>query len=428
MTATTLRRNRDYQRLWSAAIVSELGSSMAILAFPLLVLSLGGGAAQAGAVGTCSLLTRLVLRMPGGHLADRMNRRWLMIGTDVVRLAAVATIPLAYAMDSLTFPHLLVVATIEGAATALFGAAAPVALRDIVPREHLVDAFSMNQARIAGVALAGPALGGVLFGIHPMVPFTVDAASYAVSAVLLFAIRTKPRDRSGATTDRRITAGLRWLTGQPEVIRILLFCSVLNLIGAAAEVGLVISLRTDGTPTQTIGLIMTCAGVGALVGSILAPRIIKLLSTRTLLVVVTLVWVAGLSSFATTSSPWVVAPALVAMILLTPACGIKLSEITVGRAPSDVLGRVSTAEMTISAGLAAPGPLLVGISIALLGSSGTWLVLAGICVVTLVGVVVARAGSGTERLVAQEPLSEPTPTPAPAPTPAPEPVTTQGQA
>jgi MFS family permease len=373
-----LKDNQDYVRLWTAGAISNLGSRLSLLAFPLLVLSLGGNAVRAGAVASCSLVTGLALRLPGGHIADRVDRRRLMLGADLVRLLALGSIPLAGALHGLGYTQLLVVAVVEGAMTVLFGPAAGIALRDVVAKDRLTEAFAMNQARNASIELIGPALGGLLFGVDRFLPFFVDAATYGVSAVLLLGLRTMPRERPAAVRGGP-AAGLVWLWRQPEVMRILIFGSAVNLAGVAAELLVVVTLRTHGSSGSTIGVVLACAGGGAVVGSVLATRIIAVLRSALLFIVSGAVWALGFLVFAVSGSAWVIGPFLVAMLMFAPAGGVKLGEITLGRAPAGILGRVSTAEQFVTAGLASVGPLLAGVTVQSIGASRTWVALAALC-------------------------------------------------
>src|SRR5262245_45551222 len=125
----SLWRNRSYLSYRASRAVSALGSNVSGIAFPLLVLGMGGGAVRVGAVGSGFALARLALQIPGGYLADRYDLRRLMIGMDLVRLLAVGSIPLGAALGALTFPQLLVAAVLEGGASAVFSSTAMVFMR-----------------------------------------------------------------------------------------------------------------------------------------------------------------------------------------------------------------------------------------------------------------------------------------------------------
>jgi predicted MFS family arabinose efflux permease len=383
-----LQGNRDFVRFWSADVISTLGSHLSAIAFPLLVLSLGGSAAQAGLLASFSLIARLVFRLPGGHMADHWDRRWLMLGADLIRLVALASVSLTATFGDPSFAQLLVVAVVEGIATAIFGPAASVAVRDVVPRAEVAVALSRVQSASSTAMLVGPPLGGLLFSIGPILPFTLDAMSYAISAALLLRITVTPPPRLPADQrDHSVTAGMRWLAGQPSLLWVLLFATVLNLTATSAQVGVVLTLRGQAESGTVIGLVMACAGVGAVAGSVAAPRVNARLRPGLLFLTVGVIWGSGFLLFATTPPPVFVGATLVLMMISTPATGIVLGEAILTNAPRHLLGRVNTAVGTGTAGLAALGPLLVGAALQSVGVAMTWSILAA--AVVLVSVVTA---------------------------------------
>ncbi|WP_328663938.1 MFS transporter [Streptomyces sp. NBC_00328] len=388
-SAGILRTNADFRRFWLSSTLSTLGSQLSLLAFPLLVLSIGGSAAQAGTVATCSLVTRTLLRLPAGHLADRLDRRMIMVGTDLVRLVALASIPLVSALGDLGQTHLLGVAVVEGAATALFAPAATIAVRDVVPEKDLTDALSRSQAAMATSSLIGPFLGGWLYTLDPILPFAADAFSYGVSALLLLRIATSPpREVAASDRDDRLTAGLRWLTHQRALLAALLFAAGINVVSAAAQTTMVVSLRQSGAAGTAIGAVMACAGIGAMLGAATAPWLIKRIPAARLFLLIGAVWAVGLAVFSGTTHPWTIGPVLVVVVFFSPPAGIVVGRAMLVLAPRDLLGRVSTATGLVMAGLASLGPLLAGSFVDSLGASDTWLALAGTAaVVTLVSSV-----------------------------------------
>jgi hypothetical protein len=123
---------------------------------------------------------------------------------------------------------------------------------------------------------------------------------------------------------------------------------------------------------------MACAGVGAVIGSLAAPRVMKLFTAGQLFLVIGVVWAGGLAAFAATQRPWIVGPLLVVLVLLTPPAGIVIGQAVLSRSPRELLGRVSTAVDLLLAGLAALGPILTGAALQGLGIAPTWLLLAGL--------------------------------------------------
>ncbi|KJK56328.1 MFS transporter [Saccharothrix sp. ST-888] len=405
MLAGVLRTNPDFRRSFLADLTSNLGSAVSTIACPLLVLSLGGNAVQAGSVATVSLATRLGFRLPAGSLIDRWNRRWVMLTTDLVRFLAVASIPLVALWESPHYVQLLAVAAIEGLATALFGPANTVLTRDVVAKQDLGEALGASQASMAAVNLAGPAIGGALYAADRMLPFAVDALSYAVSALLILRITVRPGAAAPTGDDRGLTAGLRWLLRQRELSVILLYAAVINLVSAAIDVTAILELRSAGASGSVIGPILSCAGVGGIVGSLLAPWFARRLSVRAILLGIGSGWTAVLAVFALTFQPWVVAVLLTLLMMLSPAAGVVVGQALFGRTPRHLVGRVSAATSLLLSGLAALGPFAAGSLFQGLGGARSWVVLAVLTgAVTAGGWIPLRA---TRRIDAVRPAPAP---------------------
>jgi MFS family permease len=410
----SLWRDRNYAAYRLSRAVSGLGSQVSSLAFPLLVLSLGGGPVRAGAVGTCAMVTRLAFQLPAGQLADRFDLRWLMFTMDLIRLVAVGSIPLAARLDHLSFAQLVVVAVIEGGASAVFGAAAQVFIRVLVPMTLFSRAMGQAQASNGMIALLGPILGGALFEVDRQLPFVVDTGSYLLSGLLLLLVSV-PRAQSGdaseaaggAPVDRRFTAGIRWLWDHQGILRIAAFGSVLNLVGATMGVAALVVMSQQGTSSGVIGLVMSLVGAGAIAGSLASRRIMKLGPAR-LYLGSGLLWTACLGSISVSSSPWVIAGVFTLLSIIGPSTGIMLFQILASDAPKSIYGRVSAAQQLIATSLSAGGPLVAGVLIVAVGGRWLWLILGGLCLIaTLLTIRPVRALARARSAAAQ-------PDPAPA--------------
>src|ERR1700722_7044562 len=115
-----LRRNRDFQLVWGGQAISLLGSQTSKIAYPLLVLAMTGSPARAGIAGFAALLGYLLWPLPAGALADRHDRKRIMIACDVIRLAAVGSIAVAFWAADLTYVQILLAGFAEGSATIFF--------------------------------------------------------------------------------------------------------------------------------------------------------------------------------------------------------------------------------------------------------------------------------------------------------------------
>jgi MFS family permease len=210
-----LRRNRDFVALWVGQTASALGTSISSLAYPLLLLAVTGSPALAGAGATVLAATTFLLRIPAGVVADRVDRKRLMLVCDGGRLMAVGSLGLTAAFGEVHLAHVFLVAVVEGALGVLFAPAETVAVRAVVAPSQVRDAVARNQARQQLASLVGPSLGGALFGLGRGLPFLADALSYAVSFLAVATVRTPlPQGRPsppGRRLRQELGEGLRWL-------------------------------------------------------------------------------------------------------------------------------------------------------------------------------------------------------------------------
>jgi MFS family permease len=392
-----LWRNAAIRTMFLADLTSALGSAISTLAYPLLVLSRGGTPVQAGSVATISLATRLISRLPAGALVDRWPPRAVLVSADLVRALVTGLVPVLWLLDGLSFGLLAAVAVVEGLATALFGPAFTVLTQNLAAHDSddLTDAIGLDQSVQAGSNLVGPALGGVLFALNPMLPFAIDAATYLASATLLLRIAGRRPPADAIESQAGLLAGVRWLLSERVLLSVLLYACGINLVAAAMDMLVVITLRSRGEPSATIGLVLSCAGVGALFGSVLAPFFVKRLSPPVILLGIGVSWSLILTLFTAHYRVWLVAGSLPVFMALAPAAGVVVGTALLSQAPPRLLGRISAATSIILTGLAAVGPILAGGLYQWLGTAGGWgLLAAATGALTVAGwIPMRRAGS-----------------------------------
>jgi MFS family permease len=176
-----------YRSLWLAQVVSALGSRLEEIAFVWLVLEVTGDPAALAFVVTITALPSIATALPAGFLADRWNRKYLLIGSDLVRAAVLPLIPLlAPRYDTMTV--LIGVGVVYGIAGSFFGPARGAIIPNLVPEDELDEANGLSQLTlIASRALY--IVGGALIAlIGTYNVFLIDAATFLVSAVILLAI------------------------------------------------------------------------------------------------------------------------------------------------------------------------------------------------------------------------------------------------
>src|SRR5438132_6260004 len=183
--------NRDYMLLWSGQIVSNIGTQVSQLAFPLLILALTGSAAQAGFAGALRALPYVIFSLPAGALIDRWDRKRTIILCDTGRALSLASIPVALVTGHLTIIQLYLVSLIEGTLFVFFNIAEAACLPRVAPKEQLPAATAQNMATDGVTTLIGPSLGGALYTAGRLLPFVADAISYTISVISLLFIKVK---------------------------------------------------------------------------------------------------------------------------------------------------------------------------------------------------------------------------------------------
>lgn len=376
-----LWRNRDFVLLQAGQMLSTIGSTSTQVAYPLLILALTHSPAKAGAVGFANLAPYALFALFAGVAADRWNRKTVMILMDLVRVAGMTSIVVVLALGKLTFAQVVVVAFVEGSAFVFFNIAEVGAVRSVVPTQQLPDAFAAEQARFSVVTLAGPPLGGALFGIGRSLPFLADAISYVFSIGSLAAMRTafqQERERDTAPLRTQIREGIAWLWAHAYLRTSAFIFAGDNFVFQAIFLVFIVVARRHGISSGLIGILIAAFGTSALLGSLVSPRASKLLSIRTIMLLNQ--WLNGLFVlYLVVPSPYT----LVACVLPVAFVGPWLNAVIIGYrtavTPDHLVGRVSSVARNIAL-LAQPlGPLAAGLLLAAFNPRITVLVLAAMC-------------------------------------------------
>src|SRR6185437_1237507 len=181
---------RDFGRLWAAYAVSAYGTGLGFGAFAIIAIRvLHAGPAAVSALAASGLAMGAVVAIPLGPWVEFRRKRSVMVGMDLVRFAALISIPVTYALGALTFVQLVVVSVIVGAAKIAFRAASGAYLKTLVAPEHLLVANGRFESTTWSATVVGPPLGGAAIGLFgPVVTVVADAVSYLLSALGITAI------------------------------------------------------------------------------------------------------------------------------------------------------------------------------------------------------------------------------------------------
>ncbi len=284
-----LRRNRDFNLLWSGQAVSLLGTQMSVVAYPLLILAATGSAAQAGIVGGATLVGALVMLLPAGVVADHYPRKRILVITSAVQMIVVATVVPAALTHHVYLAHLASVGLIQGAASAFYLGASRGSVRRIVPPEQLQAAMSRISARDQAAALVGPPAGGALFGLAQFLPFAADSVSFGAiaAAAALIRARLDPdpvglRSAAGQREPvrRAVTRGVRFVVSQPYLRTVAIWATAVNSVAAGMLLMVIVLARGKGATPVVIGGMMSINAACGLAGALAAPRLNKLIGGR----------------------------------------------------------------------------------------------------------------------------------------------------
>jgi MFS family permease len=379
---TPLRESPAFRRIWLGSMLSGIGSAMTTFAVMLQVYDLTRSSAAVGGIGLAQFIPLLLISLPGGTLADRVDRRRLVLAVTVGQTAISAVL---FALAAVGGASLWALYALVAAGSALGAINAPARrtfIPRLVPQGQLSAAIALNRIIFQVTMIAGPSLAGVVAaGAGLRGCYLVDVVSFAGSLWGVGRMPAMPpqapaaaRDggdstgKTGAGKHTRPRSGLALtLDGLAFIRRTPVLCGAFLADVNATFFGLPVSLfpainaeRFGGSP-RTLGLFVTAIGVGGLVSAVFAGPLKHL--PRHGLVMLTCVagWGAGFALFAVAPTLWLTLLALalagLADTFTVVVRGIIVQEVT----PDEFRGRVNAADFLVGAGGGDLGSLEAGL-------------------------------------------------------------------
>jgi MFS family permease len=357
-----LSRNRDFTVLWIGDTVSELGSALSMFAFPLIAYALSGSALTAALVEAAYLGGLCATLLPAGVLADRVDRKRIMLVSSATGCAAYTSLAVAGATRSLTLPHLVVVALVAGVAAGAFNPAQLSAIRSVVATDDLPTALSQNQARQHVASLLGGPLGGALYAVTRWLPFAVDAITFAVACATVSRVRTDlsaPRRRREPLL-QQLGEGFRFIWRRPFFRTLTAWSALTNLVTNAIFFVVLLRMITEGVPAAQIGLVSMAAGLGGVLGAALAPSLIHRMPTGRLTVLIGWMCCLPLVPLTVSSNVWTACASTFFLLLLNPVGNAGISSYRMAVTPAHLQGRIGSTSQFASMSVMPLAPLLGG--------------------------------------------------------------------
>jgi len=376
VSTRSLWQHQDFRKLWIGQTVSELGSVVTRTAVPLVaLLVLGAGPWELAVLVIVSSTGVLLVGLIAGAWVDRLRRRPLLIWDDLIRAALLLSIPVAFALGALRMEQLYVVMFLESCLGALFDAAYPAYVPTLIGRDRLVEGNSRLATSSSIAEIGGPGFAGALVQIVSA-PFAilVDAVSFVVSAATLLMIRAPESPRPARETATRITheivEGLRTVRRHAIVFPLAARSVPAHIFGAFY--GVLYSLyllRELHLNPLLLGIVISAGGVGSLVGSLFASRVVTALGIGR-----ALVGTAIAASMLGVLTPLAQGPvALATLMVFLPQLigdglqtieGVAERSLIQGVIPDRILGRVNATLDVVAHGIGYPLGALVAAFVA----------------------------------------------------------------
>ncbi|MFI8008085.1 MFS transporter [Streptomyces sp. NPDC086010] len=385
----SLWRDQRFRRFWTGNVISQFGDRITELALPLI--AVGALHASAGQVAWLTALVwtpSLLAILLGAWVDHRPRKRRLMILADLVRAAALLSVPAAYVWGAVTLVQLYAVALLTGAAGVLFNTAYPPFFVSLVPRASYVDANSGLSAGRSASYVAGPAIGGALIQmLTAPVTLVVDALTFLASAILIgrVSVDEPPVAAGGSASSllRRAREGLALVVRHP-VLRACLGCAAtVNFFTFLAGGGLVVlfASRDLGLSPGVIGLAFGVGATGSLVGALIAPGVSRRIGVGRTIAAGAVAFPAPIAIAAAAGGPlWLRAGVLAASEFLS-GVGVMLFDVNLNAlqttvVPDGLRSRTAGAFSTINYGVRPVGAVVGGVLATVIGLRATLLVAA----------------------------------------------------
>ncbi|WP_191844028.1 MFS transporter [Catellatospora chokoriensis] len=290
---STAGLGRDFRRLWAGYAISEFGSAVGAGTLPLVaIIVLDSPAWQVSMLAALSAAVAAAIAaaiaLPVGSRIDLSRKRPYMIGADLVRFAALASLPAAAALGALTITQLCLVGVVNTAAAMTFAAASGAHLKNLVPAQLRTRANSRMEATFWTAISVGPPLGGLIVSaVGPLATAAVDAVSYLGSAAWIRRIRTPeppPAARHDEPWTAQLTAGWRYIYARADLGALFVNSQIFGgAIMLASPILPVLMLGELGLAPWQYGLAVGVPALGGIVGSLLTGPLVRRYGSRRVL-------------------------------------------------------------------------------------------------------------------------------------------------
>ena len=365
----TIRELRSFLLLWSSQTVSELGTAMTDYALIIWVYAQQGTASSVTMLTLCAFMPTIVFRFAAGTLADRWDKKRIMLLSDLLAACGTAAVLLLYSFSALRIWHLYLINVLLSFMNAFQAPASFAAASLLVPKEHYARVGGLQGFSGAAVSILAPALGSTLLAFGGMTTVLVcDLASFAVAfLVLLFCIRI-PRVEPAAGQPREpflksCSDGIRFLREHRALLHMVLFIAIVNFLAKLSNDGMLspFVLSRTGNNQQVLGLTETSVALGLLTGSLIMTFAKPVRRKMRLIFAACAAVFSGNVALSLSLQPWVWCAASFGAYAMAAVMNANLSVVLREQVPVEMQGRVFSAKDTLQNGTIPLGLLLGGV-------------------------------------------------------------------
>jgi MFS family permease len=376
---TPLREIPAFRRLWLGSMLSRTGSAMTTFAITLQAYDLTRSTAAVGGIGLATFLPLLLITLPGGTLADRVDRRRLVLAVTGCQMVLSAVLFALTIAGAASLWALYAVVATGAALSAVNAPAQQTFIPRLVPQRQLATAMALNRIVFQVVLIAGPALAGVIAATAGLRGcYLVDMASFAGALWGVGSLPAMPpaaasaggsaQAGEAAGAGRRPPSGLaQTLAGLAFIRRTPVLCGAFLADVNATFFALPVSLfpainaeRFAGNPS-TLGLFTTAIGVGGLVSAVFAGPLRHAARHGLVMLACVAVWGGAFALFAVAPSLWLTLLALAVAGLADTFTVVIRGMIVQHATPDEFRGRVNAADFLVGAGGGELGSLEAGL-------------------------------------------------------------------
>jgi len=360
----------DFWRFWVGQTISNLGSSFTLFALPLLVFKLTGSPLSLGLITAFEFLPYLLFGLILGAWVDRVDRRRMMIATDVARAVVIASIVVLAGLDMLAVWWIYAVGFISSTLKICFDAGEFAAIPSLVGTDDLVKANGRIQASYSAALFFGPLMAGSLLAVAPIQTVLLfDALSFLASALALALVRgsfntTGGGEKTLTSLRQDVVEGLRYVLSHPVLRNISIMMALINFLAATTQTQLVLFAKERlGASDAQVGFLYSAGALGIVVLSLAAGPVRERVSFSKAALGGLMMDGLLITVLALISSYWLAAPVWALASGFGIFFNINTSSLRQAIVPNQLLGRINSIAAVLAWSAIPLGALLGGLAI-----------------------------------------------------------------